>query len=243
MEKSQGQHFITTEWSVILGGAEDSQGAISKSLSQLCENYRSPILSFFRHHCHDPSEAEDLCQGFFEKLIRDRSYSQATPERGRFRSFLIAAAKHYFLNQRRNAKAQKRGAGTAHLSLEDENSGLDNQLSDADNSPADEDFDHEWANTVFKTVWDHLESTYRELGQLERFVALRPFLVDPENAPAHKSLAEELGISTSAIKSAAFELRKRFRETFRTIVARLVDDPSEVDDEVRYLVQVIAKRS
>lgn len=108
---------------------------------------------------------------------------------------------------------------------------------------SDEGFDHAWAHSVFKTTWDSLELFYRELDQMDRFVALRPFLTDPENAPAHKSLAEELGVSTGAIKTASFELRRRFRETFRTTVARLVDDPLDVDAEVRYLVQAMAKHS
>lgn len=238
MEERDGQQFMTTDWSLVLAAPKESQAMVCKSLSRLCEHYRKPVLRYFQGLCGNPTEAEDLCQSFFERLIRDRLYVRATPERGRFRNFLITSAKNHFLNTLRNSRAQKRGAGVAHMSLDHEDAPLHDLLPAAE-TQAQQSFDYFWARTIFDTTWAELETSYDQRGQAERFQALRPFLSDPEDAPTQQSVADHLNLPISTVKAAAFELRKRFREIFRAHVARSIDDPTEVDAEIRHLVKAI----
>ena len=50
---------------------------------------------------------------------------------------------------------------------------------------------------------------------------------------------EQLRLSDGALRTALSRLRSRFRELVRAEVARLLDDPAEVDDELAHLLRVL----
>ncbi len=78
--------FETTRWSTVLKAGGD--GADSRNaLESLCRRYRAPVLSYLQRHGRSESDAQDLTQAFFERLIRLRLHDRADPERGRFAAF------------------------------------------------------------------------------------------------------------------------------------------------------------
>ena len=79
-------------------------------LAVLCENYWFPLYAFVRRAGHAADDARDLTQEFFLRLLAKNSVAAADRQRGRFRSFLLGAMKHFLANQqrrqgRRNAAA------------------------------------------------------------------------------------------------------------------------------------------
>jgi hypothetical protein len=48
-------------------------------------------------------------------------------------------------------------------------------------------------------------------------------------------MAERLGMTEGAVKKAAQRLRERFHDLLRAEVARTVENPTEVDEEIRSL--------
>ena len=46
-----------------------------------------------------PEDAQDLTQGFFARVLERHDFRAADPARGRFRSFLLTALKHYVINE------------------------------------------------------------------------------------------------------------------------------------------------
>ena len=89
--------------------------------------------------------------------------------------------------------------------------------------------------------------TARTLGKLRReaeaagkrtqFEALKGSLTGQE--PAREETAKVLGMSADAVKVAVHRLRKRYRELLRAEIAETVDDPAEIDDEMRCLVNAL----
>jgi RNA polymerase sigma-70 factor (ECF subfamily) len=229
--------FLTTQWTQILASRGENADSTSEALVALCQNYHEPVLVFIRNQCGDPEKARDLCQGFFERLIETKFYRKARPERGRFRSFLLTAVKNYLLNEHRDASRQKRGAASLHFSIEGDDLAEPELVAGI---PPDALFDQQWATTVFKGVWKLLRAEYGQLDQLDRFEAFRPTIMNPGKAFPCAEVAEQLGMSESGAKSAAFRLKSRFRELFREVVAQLVDHPNEVDAELQYLIEAMS---
>src|SRR5215475_6750574 len=112
--------FASTRWTVVRQAADSqtaSQHALG-ALTELCQIYWRPIYFFLRRQGYSFDEAEDLTQGFFAHLIENRTYARASPEKGRFRAFLLGALKYFIADARKRERAQKRGGGVALLQLD-----------------------------------------------------------------------------------------------------------------------------
>src|SRR5207237_7676900 len=87
-------------------------------LEKLCRVYWRPIYSFVRRQGAGPEEAQDLTQGFFALLLERRDLRTVRKEKGRLRSYLLSAVKHFLADERRRAMAIKRGKGERLISME-----------------------------------------------------------------------------------------------------------------------------
>ena len=107
---SDDDAFFTTRWTRVARSQGDSESA-KLALSELCEIYYGPVEAFIHATMRDKEEARDLTQAFFAKVLEQHAFEGANPERGRFRSFLLGAVKHFLWDTRRGDRAQKRGRG------------------------------------------------------------------------------------------------------------------------------------
>jgi RNA polymerase sigma-70 factor (ECF subfamily) len=237
--RSTGGLFRTTHWSEVLA-AGDAQNPMSRqALATLCETYWYPVYALVRHLGHDEDSSRDLTQGFFAHLIEKNSLKVANPERGRFRSFLKTALRNYIDHERHRAQAQKRGGGTPLLSL-------DFELAESmfREEPLEQEtpaiaYEKRWAHSLLSQALDRLQSEMTLSGDRERFRLLEPMLTEQTTAATYGQVATRLGITESAVKGAVRRMRRRFGRILREQVARTVDDPGQVDEEVKYLFGVI----
>src|SRR5438552_9810911 len=113
----ESDDFRTTHWSLVIGAGRLGSREADEALAQLCQRYWYPLYAYVRRRVRDVSEAQDLTQEFFARLLEKNTLAAASRERGRFRSFLLAAMNNFLLNEWDKAKAQKRGGGRAPISL------------------------------------------------------------------------------------------------------------------------------
>lgn len=233
--------FATTRWSIVVAAAGDDSTEGRAALESLCTAYWFPLYAFVRRQGEGVEDARDLVQGFFAELLEKDYLAQADRERGRFRTFLITAFRHYASKERAKERALKRGGGVAILSFD---------FSDGENrylrEPADERtperlFERRWALTLLDEALGRLRAEHRSAGREDLFGALRGTIVPGggETEP-YAALGERLGMSEGAVKVAAHRLRRRYREVLRAAIAETVADPSEVDDEIRHLLDALA---
>ena len=230
--------FDTTQWSVVAEAARSGDTDAREALALLCERYWEPLYVFARRIGHGPGDAEDLTQGFFAHLIEKRALRSARRERGRFRSFLLKSFKNFIADQRDRNQAQKRGGSARAVSLDalDGESGLAEALAGTDTPETL--FERRWAHALLKTALDALRKSYEADEALRVFEALRGSLVGTSD-DSYRVIAADLGMTEGALKVAAHRLRRRFGRALRAEVARTVD-PSEVEDELRYLLSVLS---
>lgn len=227
--------FATTRWSVILAAGCRSSSESSRALASLCESYWFPLYAYVRRRVADPEEAQDLTQAFFAELLEKEYVRAATPERGRFRAFLLTAFKHFLSKQWRKARAHKRGAGKSCISLDFQAADARCTLEPASDLTAEDLYNRHWAVTLLDHVMQRLEQECVRSGKREQFERLKGFLVGDHAGVTYAAAARELGITEAAAKMAAHRLRVRYRQLLRDEMAGTVSGPGEVEDEIRQL--------
>src|SRR5450432_3165480 len=241
----QDGQFVSTRWTVVLaaGNSQLPSARAGEALSELCRIYWRPLYLFLRRENIGPEDAQDLTQGFFAELIRDRSYRRADREKGRFRSFLLGALKHFVADARDGEQTQKRGGGKIR-ELFDESTiaEVEAQLRTAGNWSASTLFDREWAAALVHQTFDRLAQECDIAGKKALFDGLRPYLAGGgDEAIPYDEISHRLHRSAVTLRSDVGRLRTRYRTILREEVRGTVIEPGEVDDELRYLCQVLAQ--
>src|SRR5262245_64060734 len=104
---SPAGRFLTTHWSVVVAAQDRAAPEAREALAALCGTYWYPLYAFIRRQGYDGDQAQDLTQEFFTRLLEKDFLQAVDREKGRFRSFLLAACKHFLSNERDRAGAQK----------------------------------------------------------------------------------------------------------------------------------------
>ena len=235
--------FASTRWTVVLaaGASAVSSAHALEALSELCRIYWRPLYLFLRREGIGAEDAQDLTQGFFAKLIRDRTYFRADREKGRFRSFLLGALKHFVADARDREQAQKRGGGKIREPFDEATiSEAENQVARNERWQADRVYDREWAETLLRQALARLAQECVFAGKATLFEALKSHLSpDGEQAVPYDELSERVRRPAATLRKDAERLRARYGEILREEVGGTVTDPAEVDEELRYLCQAL----
>lgn len=234
---SETSHFAVTRWTLVVQARGDSDAARA-ALSDLCSAYYAPVVSFLRADGRDEDSARELAHEFFARILAGRSLGGADPARGRFRSYLLGAVKHFLSDVRARAQAEKRGSGTEPVPLDTRTSaGHDTPAPAADDTV----FDRQWALTVIARALEAVQGELAAAGKAAQFEALKPWLSGGGAITPQAELATQLSLSESAIKVTIHRLRQRFREAVKSEIAHTVPAESDIDDELRHLIAVLAK--
>jgi RNA polymerase sigma-70 factor (ECF subfamily) len=231
----QPADFPATHWSLVLSAGAGREGS-QQALDALLQAYWSPLLAFLRMDGHDPDTARDLLQGYLTRLLERQDLAQVAPERGRFRSYLLAGLRNYLVSEDRKEKAAKRGAGAV-VSLESEEVLSYVSALPAKGTTPEVAFDRQWARTVLERALDRLRHEHEALHKGRLFEALRPTL-SGEDVEDYTVLAGQLGLSTGAVAVAVHRLRRRLRELVRAEVSQTVGSASDLNAEMRHLLAV-----
>jgi RNA polymerase sigma-70 factor (ECF subfamily) len=229
--------FATTHWSIVLrGGARGTQGA-DEALAALCQTYWLPLYSFARRKTSDVHEAQDLTQAFFAKILEKNAFASASPERGRFRSFLLASFQNFLTNEWHKGQAHKRGGGATPLSLDWAAGESRLHLEPAHELTPERLFERQWALTLLEQVVQRLAGEFAAAGKERQFEVLKDSLTG--DRLDYSATAAELEMTADATRQAVHRLRKRYRELLRDEVAQTIDDPREIDQEIQSLIDVL----
>src|SRR5438445_7966211 len=92
-------HFTTTHWSIVLMAGQAASPLVMEALEKLCRTYWYPLYAYVRRQGHSPTDAQDLTQEFFARLLAKNYLAGVERGKGKFRSFLLAALKHFLANE------------------------------------------------------------------------------------------------------------------------------------------------
>jgi RNA polymerase sigma-70 factor (ECF subfamily) len=230
----------TTHWSLVQAAGRKSSPAARQALETLCHIYWLPMYAYIRRRGINAVEAQDLTQSFFAELLDKDYLLQATPKRGRFRSFLLTACQHFLSKEWAKARAQKRGGGRAPLLLDFAAAEHHLALEPAAGTTPEQEYERQWAVALLRQVLAQLEQECARTGKGELFAALKPFLLGEHGEATYATAAQDLALTVAAVKMAASRLRRRYRELLREAIAQTVSTPEDVEDEIRPLFAALA---
>jgi len=238
---NQTESFAATRWTLILRARGETPEARA-ALADLCEAYYQPILRFLRREGRDEDSARELAHEFFARMLGGGGFEEADPERGRFRSYLLGALKHFLADQRKREHRLKRGAGVAAQSLDaaEADDGEALRVAEAPSPEPDSFFDREWALAVMARALAVLEKEFAAADKAAQFHALKPWLMGEGPSMSQTEAAKQLGLSEGAVKVVIHRLRKRFRDVVRAEISQTLRDPTLVDEELRHLIAALA---
>jgi DNA-directed RNA polymerase specialized sigma24 family protein len=242
MPRGRTAGFNTTHWSLVQAAAALPTADSREALAMLCQTYWRPVYGFIRRKGNDRDQSLDLTQGFFAVLIEKNYLIAADRERGKFRSFLLTAVKHFLAHEWEREHAQKRGGFHSLVSI-------DLVEAEAWYAPAavteetpERLFERQWALSLLARVLGKLREEFETEGKRDRFETLASFL-DRDSDPArYKELAEPMGASPGALRMLVLRMRRRYRTLLREEIAQTVADPEEIDSEMRFLLTALRKQ-
>jgi RNA polymerase sigma-70 factor (ECF subfamily) len=227
--------FQTTHWSVVLTAGADETSQSHIALERLCQTYWFPIYAHLRRQNHSRHESQDLTQAFFAHLLANQRLQQVHPEKGKFRSFLLASLRHFLMNEWDKARTLKRGGQFQIVSLEAEAAEERFRREPSHGETPEKTFERTWAMTLLDSVFAALRQEYAGDGKAALFDALQNYLSGDKGTVPYADTAERLGVSEGAVKMAVLRMRRRFGELLRAEIARTVSQPDEIDEEIRCL--------
>jgi RNA polymerase sigma factor (sigma-70 family) len=239
--------FEATRWSIVVaaGGADSARARTA--LEHLCATYWYPLYAFVRRQGQSPHDAQDLTQAFFARLLARNFLRDADPGKGRFRSFLLGALKHFLSDEWDRARAQKRGGGVQFIALDAETEYAAHffqrhwrqsaetryRMEPADESSAETIYDRRWALALLDQVLARLRDEFTREGKARVFDELKAALTGAKIP--HAEIAARLGMKEGAVRVAVHRLRTRYRDLLRAEIAETVASPAEVDAEMQHL--------
>ena len=238
--------FATTRWSLVLSAAKSQSGEekARAALEELCRIYWRPVFVFVCRRGYSMQDAQDLTQDFFVKILEPTWLQHADVNRGRFRSLLLTSLQNFLVKAAEKTHTRKRGGGVEFVSWDDWMAEAPSQLSisaHALNSlPAERLFDFRWATTVVEQALRRLREECEGKDRLRLFYALSRHLLDERDEVSYAKLSAALGVAETAVKRQLHIMRQRYRSLLRDEVAHTVENPADVQDEIRYLCAALA---
>lgn len=232
--------FATTSWTQLLAARDSGSPESRQALEGLCQAYWYPVYALIRRQGPGPEDSRDLTQAYFAELLAKDFLDDYDPSLGRFRVFLKASVKHFLSKERQKAEAWKRGGRVVTVSLDaEELAGRERSLPGAGQTP-EEAYERSWASTVLEHALARLRHEFESEGRAEEFALLKDFLTGDEPKVPYREVAAALTTTEAGVKKSVQRLRQRFGSLLRQEIAQTVASSEEVDDEVRYLLTVVA---
>jgi RNA polymerase sigma factor (sigma-70 family) len=233
VQNTQAQ-FNPTQWTVVLAAGGSSPEA-QEGLNQLCQTYWYPLYAFVRRQGHDSHAAKDLTQSFFVHLLENDLVKKVDRRKGRFRSFLLTSLSNFMRDEWRKEQAVMRGGGRKTISIDEIEAEEKYRMLPAHQPDSAQVFDRSWAVTVVENAKQKLKQEYAT--QESVFTALEPYLSGESSRGFYAELAKALNKDENAIGVLLHRMRKDFGRLLLEVISQTVADPSEVEDELRYLME------
>jgi RNA polymerase sigma-70 factor (ECF subfamily) len=234
-----GARFTATHWSVVLAAGDSASVTATPALEALCRTYWPCLYAFARRLGQSPDDARDLTQGFFVRLLGKNWVSDADPDRGRFRTFLLTAFKRHIADTNDRAHAQKRGGSFRFLPLDPATEEGRLFPDPGDHRTPETIYEERWAAALLDAVVTRLREEFTLQGRQGLFDGLKDFLIDDGQLESLVRVAARLGMTEGAARMSLTRMRQRYRQILRSEIAQTVAEPQDIEEELRYLYTVL----
>ncbi len=232
--------FPDTRWSLVSRWQHQPEVA-SRALEDLCRVYWYPVYAYIRNLGREHHEAEDLTQAYFASLIERGGLMQASPDRGKLRTFFCMTAKRFVVDHHRREQRQRRGGEATFIPLDAEDADQRYRSEPATTDTPETLFEKQWANTVIDQALGNLTKYYERRGKRELLTAMLPYLSRHNRDGTQEDVAASFGIQVNAFRMHITRMRQRYQERLRAVVADTLTDLDELEEELDHLMRIFER--
>ena len=236
--------FQETQWTLVtIVRLMPGSPQAAEALAKLCKIYWYPLYAFARRSGLGVEDAKDATQGFFACVVRENLFGAALPEKGRLRTFLLAAFRNHMADERDWRQAAKRGGGMEMVPLDFEDGESRYSREPVDPVNPEMLYDRNWARAVMRAALQSLARQEERARRKVQFTVLAEFLSHREDAGAdYAAAANRLRMTVDAARKAVSRLREKFRVCVRLQIANTLDAPDSrrVEEEMAALLAALA---
>jgi RNA polymerase sigma-70 factor (ECF subfamily) len=246
------RNIQATQWSQILLAREGDTAERQAALGSIAQQYWKPVYTWLARKGLDREQAKDITQGFFTDVVLGRGLvSKASPDKGRFRSFLLTAVSNYAKDFHRRQTAARRRPAEGLLSLEGMDTTADGigggRYDPAVDEPPDEAFHRAWASQLLDDVIADVKEQCHQLGQQLHWEVFRRRVLSPiargGKPEAYADIADQLDLPSAARATTMNDtVKRKFEVAMREHVRPQVESSHEVDLEIRELIGILSSR-
>lgn len=233
--------FATTHWSVVVAAGDSTSERAQAALTELCKTYWYPLYVFLRRRGTSPEEAQDLTQSFLADFLIRNQVARADRNVGRFRSFLVASIENFLHNEWRRRSAQKRGGGQVPISLDAADAEARFAREPLHPETPSDAYDRQWARALLDGALSELQREWEEEGRGALFREFQAHLWGDATSVPYADLCARFDLTPVNLRVTFHRFRQRYRELLRRAVADTVATDAEVEDELRFLMQVVSR--
>jgi RNA polymerase sigma factor (sigma-70 family) len=233
-----GDRFPATEVSVLRRIRDGSLREKEDAYNTLIAAYWRPVYTYLRLRWREePADAEDSTQEFLAAAWTKGFFDRYEPGRARFRTFLRVCLDRHVQNQRKAARALKRGGGARLLSLDFTSAeGELRQREPADPANAEHLFQQEFVRSLFADALGRLRAELEGRGRGVVYEVFDRYELGPAEGVSYATVAEELGVSVTQVTNHLHVARSRFRELVVERLRELSGSEEEFREEAREIL-------
>lgn len=234
--------FQTTSWTLIEAVSTADHPRRRQALERLAERYWPAIYAHLRKSGVEREAAAELTQAFFADVVLGRDlFERAAAHRGKLRTLLLTALRHYRVDQHRRRAVRPDGAAIPlERFLAEEQFLSENGCPDATTA-----FERRWAVALLEEALHRCERYFLELGKSSHWRLFDAFVIAPAlraaEPPPLADLAEQHGFASAVHAASAVKVaRKRMRLALREVCADTAADPEEQEAEYQRVVRLLS---
>jgi RNA polymerase sigma factor (sigma-70 family) len=236
---SQDGNFPPTRHSFVRAAQSEDPAARARALEAITAAYWKPVYKYVRMKWNMGREdAADFTQEFFTRLLEKEFLDSYDSRKGRLRTFLRTCADRLFMNHARDAKRLKRGAGSAHFSLDFEEA--EQELATVTTSESPEDrFEKEWVASLFTLALQRLRARCESGGRMMHFELFARYdLEEADPKQSYAELATEFGLAATDVTNYLAFARREFRRCVLDQLREMTASEEEFRREAQVLLGV-----
>lgn len=219
---------IRTPWTDIIAAQQGDATSRQRCLSMLADRYYEPVRVFFRHMYNklQPADIDDMTQEFFTRFLEKNFLDLLDRERGRFRGFLMTAARNFARDE--SDKRQRRKELN-----HDYAESLGDNRQPRTSAPAEDDFNRAWARGLARDAVEVFRLEFQDKGKSHYYEVFKQQVMD--QIGSYAETAASLGLTEKAVTNYLHRSKIRIREILEALVRESLTDPDDAADEMATL--------
>lgn len=222
--------FPATHWTEIAAIRDSGNPAADQALENLCRTYLPAIERHLRSFRNLPGDAHELANEFLGQFIHQDSLKRVDRSRGRFRSYVAGAIRHFLC-------AKWRARDRAPITVE-----FDEAVAEELGGPRDNaEFDRGFAEILVGNAVLRTRERFAGSRLESQIPILLPYLGSDPPDETLRELAARLGISDNLIYQHFKRVRDELFHQLRAETRRHIGPEDDVDEELQALLRAIGR--